>query len=103
MSQYDNTNRGQIWPNDKRETENHPDFKGSINVEGKEYWLSAWKRKEGANPKAPSLSFSIQAKDAAVQAGQAAMSTPEAPQVPNSGGGWDASDIPFSGIDSRAW
>ena len=29
---YDNTNRGQIWGNDKKTTENHPDFKGSINL-----------------------------------------------------------------------
>lgn len=71
--QYDNTNRGQIWPNDKKETENHPDYKGSINIEGKEYWLSAWKRKEGANPKAPVLSFSVQAKDEVIKAGNAAL------------------------------
>ena len=60
---YDNTNRGQIWKNDKKLTESHPDFKGSINVEGVEYWVSGWKRKEGANPKSPALSFSIQAKE----------------------------------------
>lgn len=60
---YDNTNRGQIWGNDKKEKDTHPDFKGSINVEGVEYWLSAWKRKPDANPKAPALSFSIQRKD----------------------------------------
>ena len=61
---YDDTNRGQIWPNDKKETDKHPDFKGSLNVEGVEYWVSAWKRRPDANPKAPSLSFSIQRKDA---------------------------------------
>jgi hypothetical protein len=35
--------------NDKKETEKHPDFKGSINVDGVDYWLSAWVRegKEG--------------------------------------------------------
>jgi len=27
--EYDNTNRGSIWKNDKKETENHPDFTGS--------------------------------------------------------------------------
>ena len=63
MTQYDNTNRGSIWGNDKKEKDTHPDFKGSINVEGVEYWLSAWKRKPDANPKAPALSFSIQRKD----------------------------------------
>lgn len=63
MTEYDNTNRGSIWKNDNKETERHPDFKGSINVEGVEYWVSAWKRKEGANPKAPALSFSIKKKE----------------------------------------
>ncbi len=63
MSEYDNTNRGQIWKNDKQTTDKHPDFTGSINVEGKEYWVSAWKRKPDANPKAPALSFSITLKE----------------------------------------
>jgi hypothetical protein len=46
---YDNTNSGMLARNDKKETEKHPDFKGSINVDGVEYWLSAWVRegKEG--------------------------------------------------------
>lgn len=60
---YDNTNRGSIWKNEDKTQDSHPDFRGSINVEGVEYWVSAWKRKEGANPKAPALSFSIQPKE----------------------------------------
>lgn len=60
---YDNTNRGAIWKNDDKREDNHPDFKGSINVEGVEYWVSAWKRKEGAAAKAPALSFSIKPKE----------------------------------------
>ena len=63
MPDYDDTNRGQIWPNKKKITENHPDFTGSIDVEGKEYWVSAWKRKPDANPKSPSLRFSISEKE----------------------------------------
>ena len=78
---YDNTNRGQIWPNDKKTTDNHPDFKGTVDVEGVEYWVSAWKRKAGGNPKAPSLSFSLQPKDEAHQQGmnqaQSAAPVPE--------------------------
>ena len=62
---YDNTNKGAIWANSKKETETHPDFTGSINVEGKDYWVSGWKRKEGAHEKAPALSFSIKLKDQA--------------------------------------
>ena len=63
MTQYNNTNRGQIWGNDKKEKDTHPDFKGTINVEGKEFWLSAWKRKPDSHPKAPALSFSVQPKE----------------------------------------
>jgi hypothetical protein len=63
MSEYDNTNRGSIWKNERKTTDKHPDFTGSLDVEGKEYWVSAWKRKEGASAKAPSLSFSIKPKD----------------------------------------
>lgn len=61
--QYDNTNRGQVWRNEKKQTDNHPDFTGSLDVNGTEYYVSAWKRKSDANPKAPALSFSIKLKE----------------------------------------
>lgn len=60
---YDNTNRGAIWKNDDKREDGHPDFKGSLNVNGVEFWVSAWKRKEGATAKAPALSFSIKPKE----------------------------------------
>lgn len=77
MSGYDNTNRGQIWPNDKKEKDTHPDFKGDVNVDGVEYWVSAWKRKPDANPKAPSLSFALTLKDRQQSASQSSESTNE--------------------------
>ena len=60
---YDNTNRGSIWKNDRKTTDTHPDFTGTLNVEGVEYFFDAWKRKQDANPKAPALTFSIKRKD----------------------------------------
>lgn len=66
MKEYDNTNRGAIWKNSEKTIDNHPDFKGTLNVEGVEYWVSAWKRKEGASPKAPALSFSLKQRDVAM-------------------------------------
>lgn len=90
---YDNTNRGQIWPNDRKEKDTHPDFKGSVNVDGKEYWVSAWKRKPDANPKAPSLSFSVQPKEDSGNVPQ---------QAPQAGGG-DFDDIPFAPRDKGAF
>lgn len=74
MTDYDDTNRGQVWINDKKDSERHPDLKGSINVNGVEFWLSAWKRKPDANPKAPVLSFSVQEKE-----GQAMAANPSKP------------------------
>jgi len=62
MPHYDNTNRGAIWKNARKESDKHPDFTGSLNVEGKEYYVSAW-RKEPNGDRSPVLSFSIKAKD----------------------------------------
>ena len=39
---YDNTNSGMMARNENRKTDKHPEFSGSINVEGVDYWLSAW-------------------------------------------------------------
>lgn len=38
-------NSGVLFKNDRREKETHPQLKGSINVEGRDYWLSAWTKK----------------------------------------------------------
>ena len=39
---YDNTNSGIMYRNENRKTDKHPEFTGSINVEGVDYWLSGW-------------------------------------------------------------
>ena len=59
---YGNTNRGQIWPNEQKENHTHPDFKGSLNVKGEEFWISAWKQKGAEDPEVPGLSFFVQPK-----------------------------------------
>lgn len=76
MADFDNTNRGVLFTNDRKQGEKHPDYKGSINVGGKEFWLSAWS-KSGA--KGPFLSLSIEAKDA-----QSGESKPAATPTQNS-------------------
>lgn len=54
MAEYDDTNRGVLFKNDRKESDRHPDYRGSINVGGQEFWLSAW-IKEGKNGKFMSL------------------------------------------------
>jgi uncharacterized protein (DUF736 family) len=61
MPQYDNTNRGALFKNDDKESDNHPDYKGSINVAGKEFYLSAWIKESKAGKKY--MSLSVQPKD----------------------------------------
>lgn len=78
MADFDNSNRGSIWKNDKKEKDTHPDFTGSLNVDGVDYWVSAWKRKEGASAKAPALSFSVKPKEEKQSISQRAM--PKRPQ-----------------------
>lgn len=44
--QYDNTDKGALFKNDKTGgNPNWPDYRGSINVGGKDYWLNAWLKK----------------------------------------------------------
>lgn len=50
-------NSGVLFKNDKKEQEKHPDYKGSIMVDGTEYWLSAW-IKDGKSGKFMGLAVS---------------------------------------------
>ena len=65
MSTYDNTNRGAMWKNDRKQSDTHPDLSGSINIEGTEYWLSGWTKKQGDSDNKPLVSVSIRKKEAA--------------------------------------
>jgi len=35
-------NKGILFRNIQKKTDKHPDYQGSVNIEGKEYYLSAW-------------------------------------------------------------
>ena len=53
---YDNTNSGALFKNDDKTNERHPDYKGSLNVGGVEYWLSSWLKTSKAGAKYMSVS-----------------------------------------------
>jgi hypothetical protein len=61
---YDNTNTGALFRNNDKteEHENWPDYRGNINVDGTEYWLSAWLKTSKNGMKY--MSLSIKPKDA---------------------------------------
>ena len=39
---YDNTNKGSLGKNKRKEKDTHPDYAGTINIDGIEFWLSGW-------------------------------------------------------------
>lgn len=42
MAEYVNTDRGVLYRNENKTSENHPAYSGSVNVAGTDYWLSGW-------------------------------------------------------------
>jgi uncharacterized protein (DUF736 family) len=70
---YDNTNRGALFKNYRKDKETQPDYKGDINVNGTEMWISAWLSTSKAGK--PYMSLSVQTKEeqAATPAAQPAM------------------------------
>jgi hypothetical protein len=60
--EYDNNLRGVLFKNDRKQAANHPDYKGSAEVDGQQYWLSAW-LKDGKKGKFLSLSFKLKEEE----------------------------------------
>jgi uncharacterized protein (DUF736 family) len=78
MADYDNTNSGTFFVNDRKEKETHPDYNGKINVEGKEYYLKGWKKvaKSGVNFLSLALNPVDRAKSSAPRQATAAVNDP---------------------------
>jgi len=64
MPDYDNNMRGVLFQNTK-EKDTQPDYKGSCEIDGKEYWLSGWKKLSKDNK--PFMSLAINEKDIPVK------------------------------------
>lgn len=80
MSNYEQKdNSGAMFVNDKKESETHPDRKGSAMIGGVEYWVNGWINESKSGTKYMSLKFSpkdevqskgVQQAKAAVQQSQ---------------------------------
>lgn len=91
MTQYDNTNSGALFKSDDKQTANHPDYKGQINANGVEYWVSAWIKPMKSNPEKRFMSVSLTPKQQA-----AAPTQRQAPAKPAPADPWDeGNDVPF--------
>ena len=84
MTQFDPTNRGTLFKNDRKESDSHADYRGTINVNGEEFWLNAW-IKDGKNGKFMSLSVKPKEQQKAPQ-----KPVKQAPKAE-----FDDSDVPF--------
>ena len=82
-AEYDNTNRGVLFINDRKESEQHPDRTGTINVGGKEYFLSGWIKTSKQGKQFLSLSVKPKNKQPAKAPAKAA------------GDGFEDRDVPF--------
>jgi hypothetical protein len=87
--QYDNTNRGSLFKNDRKELDTHPDYNGSINIEGRDYWLNGW-IKESKKDGKKFFSLSVKPKDQ--DAGKNVVKAKPAPARAKSA---DGDEIPF--------
>lgn len=67
--EYDNTNSGAIFYNERKAKDTHPDYTGSLNVQGVEYWVSGWTKhgKSGKYKGKKFMSIAIKPKDGGVQ------------------------------------
>ena len=65
--EYDNNNRGSLFKNDRKDDAKFPDYKGCINVDGTDYWLSAWIKVSKDGNKFMSLSVKNKNADASLQ------------------------------------
>jgi len=65
--EYDTTNRGSLFKNDRKDDAKFPDYKGSLNVDGTDYWLSAWIKISKDGNKFMSLSVKNKNADASLQ------------------------------------
>ena len=98
MSEYDNTNRGALFPNSYKNKPNQPDVKGNINVKGEDFKLAGWIRtKKDSDEKFFALAVEVEEPEVAqdqdpIGAVMAVAPTPPVDLPPSEPG---EEDVPF--------
>lgn len=96
--EYDNTNSGILSRNKRQRNDRDPTHQGSINVEGKEYWISAWVNtgREGTKLAGEKyFSLKLNPKEAPTHTGERAPAKPAAAPAAQPQATFDDDDIPF--------
>ena len=57
MTQYDNTNRGALFKNNRKAADTHADYTGTLNINGVDHWISGWRKTSGNGTQFLSLAF----------------------------------------------
>ena len=73
MAYEQKDNSGSLFKNDKKETDNHPDYTGSALVGGQDIWMSAWLKTASNGKKFMSFSFKRKDQQAAKPVAKAAV------------------------------
>lgn len=85
---YDERNCGTIRKNDKGDNPKRPDYKGSLDVEGVQFWVSGWVRKRKSDG-SPFLSIKVEKKE------QQNLPSAAAAAVPGGAGQGESGDEPL--------
>lgn len=89
MEQYDNTNKGVLFKEQGEKAEDwHDDYKGTIDVEGVEYWIGAAVRKSKAGT--PYMKLNVRKKESKAPEIMQGMAQKQAEPAPSF-----EDDIPF--------
>jgi hypothetical protein len=55
--QYEDTNTGAIFRNERKTTDKQPDYRGTLDVNGEKFWVAGWIKTAGPLARTPGQKF----------------------------------------------